>query len=54
MRDANKIDMPANGLPWLLRARKKERLSWQLPAASVIAIISPRLLWVVDRIRRRM
>ena len=44
----------AKDLPWLLRVRKKERLSWQLPAASVIAIVSPRLLWVADRIRKRL
>ncbi len=43
----------AKDLPWLLRARREEHLSWQLPAASVIAVVSPRLLCVVDRIRRQ-
>ncbi len=44
----------AKDLPWLLRTRRKERLSWQLPAASVIAIVSPRLFYVVDHIRKRL
>lgn len=44
----------AKDLPWLLKARRKEHLSWQLPAASVIAIVSPRLLYAVDRIRKRL
>ena len=44
----------AKDLPWLVGVCREERLSWQLPAASVIAIVSPRLLWAVDRMRRRM
>ena len=44
----------AKDLPWLVGVCREERLSWQLPAASVIAIVSPHLLWAVDRIRRRM
>ena len=43
----------ARDLPWLLRTRREERLSWQLPAASVIAVVSPHLLCTIDRIRRR-
>ena len=44
----------AKDLPWLVGVCREERLSWQLPAASVIAIVSPRLLWVADRIRKRL
>ncbi len=44
----------AKDLPWLVGVCRGERLSWQLPAASIIAIVSPRLLWVADRIRRHL
>ena len=44
----------AKDLPWLLRVCEKEHLSWQLPVASVIAVVSPRLLWAVDRIRKHL
>ena len=44
----------AKDLPWLIRTRSKERLSWQLPAASVIAIVSPRLFHAVGRIGKRL
>lgn len=51
----------AKDLPWLLRIRRGEHLSWQLPVASAVAIVSPRLLYAFDsvgnglrRVRRRL
>lgn len=44
----------AKDLSWLLRVRKEEHLLWWLPAASIIALISPRLLYTFDHIRKRL
>lgn len=43
----------AKDIPWVLRARRQERLSWRLPLACACAVVSPRLLHLLVRASRQ-